>query len=229
MRQKLAVIHRSLMHSIISAILNILFPVSCIGCRTQGLRFCASCLECLPLATKPEDAWSHAVFAYQTNAMREAIWRFKYHNARDLGELFAPALADAIIETFEDGLYVSRQEQYLLVPIPLHERRLKERGYNQSELLARAVTHHIELPNLRLAADILVRTRATKPQARNDTRPERLKNMRNAFAVTPRISLKGSVVILIDDVTTTGATIAEARKTLLAAGARDVIAFALAH
>lgn len=183
----------------------------------------------LPRAQKPGDPYIHALFSYRSPTIKDAIWRFKYQNARGFAKIFAPVLRDEIIETLADHLYVSEQEKPLLIPIPLHKKRLNERGYNQSELLTRAITTHFDEQIFEHAPNALVRTHATKPQARNDSRKARLENLRDAFTVSNTSSVCGRVVVLIDDVTTTGATLSEARKALLSAGARDVIAFTLAH
>jgi ComF family protein len=103
-----------------------------------------------------------------------------------------------------------------LIPIPLAPKRLRERGYNQSEMLARALARHWRIPVL---VDLLVRTRETPTQTAL-TPGTRLANVAGAFAVaTPRVS---SVFILVDDVFTTGATLAEAARALDQAGATRV-------
>jgi ComF family protein len=103
----------------------------------------------------------------------------------------------------------------LLVAVPLHVRRLKERGFNQALLLAQA------FPDKPLAREALIRVRHTVPQSGLNPR-ERRENVKRAFAAPRPEDLKGKNVLLIDDVYTTGATVRECAKVLLKAGAREV-------
>jgi ComF family protein len=106
----------------------------------------------------------------------------------------------------------------LLVPVPLHPRRLRERGFNQSALLAAELGRRTARPML---ADALVRRRDTAPQA-GLTAAARRRNVRDAFAVARRGSVAGRVVTLVDDVFTTGATALACARVLRGAGAREV-------
>lgn len=215
--------------NIFSRILGVFFPHTCIGCGENDTLLCVVCTARIPQADEPSEPYIHALFSYHSPLIKKAIWRFKYQNVRGFAEIFAPALNNELMEILADSLHVGTEEKPLLIPIPLHPKRLKERGYNQSELLARAIMAQQDTTLFDYTSTALIRTRATKPQARNDNKKARLENLRRAFMVPDATRVRGRVVILIDDVTTTGATLSEARKALLAAGARDVIAFALAH
>lgn len=195
----------------------------------RGTLLCTPCMSNIPHATKPNDPHIHALFSYQSPIVKDAVWRFKYKNVRGFAEVFAPVLQNEIIEALAERLLVSQHEKPVLVPIPLHRKRLTERGYNQSELLARAIMKLSDEQMFEYAPNALTRTRATRPQARSDTRKTRLENLKDAFETAYPTLVYARIVVLIDDVTTTGATLSEARKVLLAAGARDVIAFTLAH
>jgi ComF family protein len=109
-----------------------------------------------------------------------------------------------------------------LVPVPLHPKRLRERGYNQAELLARELGGRIGLPVL----DLLERAKATKPQWDLD-KESRLKNLAGAF--TAGAETKGLSLLLIDDVCTTGASLEECGRALHRAGAERVAAFVFAR
>jgi ComF family protein len=113
-----------------------------------------------------------------------------------------------------------------LVPVPLHPVRLRDRGFNQAELLAERLLHHF--PHARLCHD-LRRIRPTRVQSRIADPKDRETNVRGAFAVDPSVSLEGERVLLIDDVVTTGGTVSECAQALKRAGAEyvDVLAFAL--
>jgi ComF family protein len=113
----------------------------------------------------------------------------------------------------------------VLVPVPLHELRIRERGYNQSGLLAGEISRNVGIPvNERL----LKRTRNCKPQARTGSVEERRRNMENAFGCTGN-GVKGLDIVVIDDVCTTGATLEACAAVLKAAGAKRVMGFTLAR
>jgi len=113
----------------------------------------------------------------------------------------------------------------MTVPVPLHKHRLRVRGFNQSLLLAKAVSSGIETPLDRLS---FIRERDTESQT-GLGRKERRKNVANAFSVTSRAIFNMKKVLLIDDVITTGYTFNECARTLKKAGALEVICLALAR
>ncbi len=119
----------------------------------------------------------------------------------------------------------------LVLPVPLHPRRMRRRGFNQADLLLRAwqesTAGEAELPKPERCGQVLVRTRATPPQTGLNRR-ERRRNIRGAFRVVARKRIREKRLLLVDDVFTTGATVEEAARVLVAAGARsvDVLTFA---
>ncbi len=115
----------------------------------------------------------------------------------------------------------------IIIPIPVHPLRLRERGYNQADIIAKCIARIIRRP---IYPGALMRTKNTQPQVVGAKREIRLKNMSDAFTVpnTMRPSIAGVYVLLIDDVVTTGATIRSAGKELLRAGARGVWVISIA-
>ena len=115
------------------------------------------------------------------------------------------------------------------MPIPLHKKRLKNRGFNQAELLAKEIAEHYSLC---LETEILKRKQAIIPQAKIKNHKARRANIKNIFEIDPKFTkkcvvkkqnlLKDKTIILIDDVTTTGATLSEAAKILKRAGTKEV-------
>ncbi len=212
-----------------SSLLDLLFPRECVGCRTPRTLLCENCLGEVPQASPAEHPFIHGTFDYRDPIIKRAIWRFKYKNMRNFAEIFAPYLYDEIIGTIGESLSISVSEKFLLVPIPLHKKRLRERGYNQSALLALAL---IKLDSAKLfeySPDILVRARETKPQAKSEKRAVRLANLRDAFTCIDPARVRGRTIILIDDVTTTGATLLEAKRALSSGRPRKVLAFTVGH
>jgi ComF family protein len=113
----------------------------------------------------------------------------------------------------------------LIVPVPLHPKRLRWRGFNQSLLLARQVSCLYEVPT---DPFVLNRARETAPQTEL-AEDERRRNVRGAFATSAEKSLKGKSVLLVDDVYTSGATVNECSRVLIRGGARDVTVLTLAR
>ena len=200
---------------------DLVAPSRCAACDSVVRRliaFCPACaatVERVTLEADTEDGLDAdapiATFAYG-GALAVAIARMKYERrpelARPLGHLFASALATR----------VTTLEGVLVVPVPLHPLRLAERGFNQSALLARHVC-------ARLGGDFspraLVRVRATERQASLD-RAGRLRNVEDAFLTRRPERVEGRRVLLVDDVTTTGATLRACAQALGNAGALEV-------
>lgn len=183
----------------------------CGRCGVYGVRapVCDTCRE-WPAYYKGNTA----LLPY-TGKAREAIVRFKFHNEpwrvrgfADVIKRHAPIEADA------------------LVPVPLHPKRLRERGYNQSLLLARVIAEAWALP---VATDWLVRTVNT-PHQTGLAKSARKDNVAHAFAVPPKTveTVKGKDILLVDDVITTGSTLLACARTLHQAGAGEIYSMTLA-
>lgn len=150
-------------------------------------------------------------------AIRQAIHQLKYGNLRALAELLAQWLNDYLVSNPVPG--------EVLVPVPLHHKRLRERGYNQSSLLSKELG---KLTNLPVVDDCLIRQRYAAPQARTATVDERRSNVANAFLCRDR-RLKNKQVLLIDDVSTSGSTLDACARALKEAGATTVWGLVLAR
>lgn len=210
-------------------ILDFLFPSKCGGCGRPGVYICGGCLTKLPQTTAPKETYVRAIFDYKNRNIRDLIWKLKYRGVKQIAEIFGVLLYERILaEIAEEGLF-KNVARTILAPIPVSAKKLKSRGFNQCELIAKAIVNldrenlFIYLPNL------LTKTKETKSQMSIRNRSERLENIKNSFAVKNAEEVRGKHIILIDDITTTGATLAEGRQVLLNAGARDVKAFVIAH
>jgi ComF family protein len=227
----------------LTAFLDILFPPLCHVCRTfvpgqEEIHLCGVCRAKVAPIHSPLCPVCGAPFATENGidhpcgqcltarppfirarsasrfegTVQELIHRFKYgkkiHLARPLGLLTARALADFAGEAAPD----------LIVPVPLHCKRLRERGFNQSQLLGRVLGKQWSVP---LSVNNLRRVRWTEPQVGLPA-PERERNVRSAFAVSDPAHFKEKRLLLIDDVYTTGSTVEECARTLKRAGAAEV-------
>jgi ComF family protein len=161
---------------------------------------------------------------YFDDPMREAIHRLKYHGKTAL----APRLAPLLVDTLRFDAVLKGFKPDWIVPIPLHPRRFRQRGYNQSFLLARELGRSMKTP----VAQVLLRKRDTTPQV-GLKRADRAKNIKGAFSLDAdafaKVGGAGRSFLLIDDVFTTGATLDEAAHTLRKAGAAQVCALTLAR
>ena len=216
----------------LDTIFDIVFPANCISCKRRGSNLCIKCLSDSPLAERESANWIFPLFDYRHPPIKKSIWLLKYKNKRALANVFAEIIYDKIIEELSELSVMKNFYEPVLVPIPLSSKRYRERGYNQAELICREL---VNIDNLRHGVDmkmeknILVKIKETEHQVKIKERGERLKNLSGSFSVKNEKLIKGKNIILIDDVTTTGATLNEARKTLKNFGAKKIIAFTVAH
>jgi ComF family protein len=174
---------------------------------------CENCLR-----KQPYYDIARAPYLYEgplMTAIHDLKYAKKTHLAGSLGHLMASYAAN----------WLGRADELLVMPVPLHPGRLRDRGFNQSLLLARHVASRLEARTDFLS---LRRIRPTQPQTRL-TSDERKKNVRRAFAVIEKTNLKGKSVLLIDDVATTGSTLSECARALKKAGVKEVYCLVLAR
>ncbi len=214
-----------------TSLLDLLFPLRCLDCGSEGSLLCETCRQKLPRIKQPfcqrcgtplsggklcPACVSHPLTMDGIRSVllfggtvRQAVHQFKYKHitamAAPLGQLGAEFLRT----------YPLPGE--VLMPVPLHPRRLRERGYNQAALLATEIG---KLSSLPVVEGALLRQRDTVTQARAASAAERRRNVRDAFA--SQRELHGERVLLIDDVCTTGATLDACAAALKAAGAGSV-------
>ncbi|HEX79468.1 MAG TPA: ComF family protein [Dehalococcoidia bacterium] len=211
--------------------LDLLFPSRCLGCGKEGSLICAACRVTLPVISppichrcgKPQQDGSlcpacinhlHEIDGIRSpfrfeGIIRLAIHQFKYNNLRHI----ASSLSELL------GIHLAKKPipGEILMPVPLHYRRLRERGYNQSQLLAKELG---KLTGLPVIAHCITRRRQAIPQAKAASINQRCSNVSDAFACHG--NLKGKKVILIDDVATSGATLDACAAALKSAGAASV-------
>ena len=221
--------------------LDLVLPIACLGCGQPGEIICPSCIPALvPLdppfcdicadpgvvglcrACRNRRASSsnylsgiRAPFLME-GLVQEAVHCFKYRNYRVAAPCLGRLMAGYLAENPLPG--------EVLVPVPLHSRRLRERGYNQAELLAREVSN---VTGIRVGTKLLNRVRNTPPQAQAADSSLRHANTAGAFLCQDDLS--GTACILVDDVCTTGSTSNACAEALVAAGASEVWALTLAR
>lgn len=219
--------------------LDFVFPRVCLGCNWSSVYICPDCSLKLikisppfcPRCGRPQIDGALCPVCFQNKSsidllrsvfifegiIRKAIIELKYNNIRAL----AKELAVMMSEYYKDSTIPGE----ILVPVPLHSRRLKNRGYNQSFLLSHYLGNLINLP---VSSGCLVRTRDTSPQVLSVGYAERLMNVSGAFTCR-NDSLNGKSVIIVDDVYTSGATLEACAEALRDSGCTLISGFTLAR
>lgn len=220
------VIH--IVYRISTEVTQILFPVHCVGCKVSNVPLCSTCASRIARAEPSPDlitAWS-----FRDPRVRTLIHHLKYRGRTVVVRVCAEALSERLTEEISEKITYGTFQDPLIVPIPLHPTRKRSRGYNQAELLARALAETASF-SCAYEQNVLKRIKDTPAQARIKDRRKRARNIIGAFALHPGAQQKivGRDIILIDDVATTGATLREAEKVLKCAGAREVLLAAVAH
>ena len=210
-------------------IAGFLFPTSCIICGTEGPDLCQGCLGHFG-APKPSNYdWIVSLWNYHDPHVETMMRHIKNNPNLRMMRQITPIMRMKLSEAAQDRASpFSHVHRAIIIPIPIGRARYRSRGYNQSLLLARPLTH---LMHRKIVAHVLVKSRTTKKQGTTKNRAERLANIKNSFAISRAAAdcVRGRDIILVDDITTTGSTLVEARETLLRAGARNVVAITVAN
>ncbi|MDP3056940.1 MAG: ComF family protein [bacterium] len=232
-------------------VLDILFPIYCLGCGEEGEWICADCLKkiellkkqacpvcgvesrtgarCFNCRAKTELDGVIAATAYfgkerKESLAKKAIHIFKYRFVKDLAGPLAAIITRQIrnrqiVKTEETFIFGPDMDNKLIIPVPLHPKRFRWRGFNQAELLADGIAAYFKLP---LEKTILVRRKNNIPQVEVKDRRDRIENIRDAFTCLNQTKIKDKTIILVDDVATTSATLGECAKALKSFGAKEV-------
>ncbi len=239
-----------ILNDILKNISDIIFPPQCINCATilQSSKekvFCPTCREQIKYLTqslcpvcgmaflnspaeshlcgnclenRPFFSCARAVASYETIIL-DAIHKFKYGHDLSIGSALASFLTDFSFPDFKFQTF------HLLIPVPMHIKKLRERGFNQSLILANTLG---KKQQINVNFSLLKRRKSTLTQT-GLNKKEREQNIKGAFEVSDNKNIAGKNIILIDDVYTTGATLNECAKTLMKAGAKKVAALTLAR
>lgn len=215
--------------------LDIFFPKRCLGCNKAETFLCAECAKKIELTLtptcpncgkisefnrycasckrelKPRLKGLLVASSFETGPTKEVIHHLKYAGFVELADVLGELICQKIQAS---GL---KLKDFVIVPVPLHKKKLAERGFNQSELIARYVAKRLGIPG----GDALIRTKYTETQTKL-SKEERIKNVSNAFKCDDVEFIKNKYVFLIDDVTTTGSTLNACADVLNASGAKEV-------
>ncbi len=225
---------------IFTFLLNAIVPKRCLGCAKFDTWLCDCCHTTLPIlteqhcpickkATTPlgqvclkcnKDIYIDSVFiisTFDSSLLRNLIHYLKYKFIKEISNPLGLLIAQTLM-----NYHIPSPD--LIIPVPLHKRRLRWRGFNQSELLAQSVGLTIPIDTISL-----IRTKYTTSQVKVKSRKKRIDNIKNAFCVVEPLKIRGKSILLVDDVITTGSTLEECAKVLKKAGAKKVNALVLAR
>ena len=232
-------------------ILDLFFPKFCLGCRKEGIYLCDDCRALLdisefhyclcnkkPQRLLPEQkngkcdrcknkklSGLYSALPYKEKQLtKKLIYQFKYQPyLKDLAKTLASIIIEHLVlsgkntdEIWNNGI---------LIPIPLDKKKIKIRGYNQAEELAKELSKILQIP---VISDSLIKIKSTKPQMEL-SKEEREKNLENAFTIKNPEKISGKKIFLVDDVYTTGSTMEECAKILKNASIEQVWGIALAR
>lgn len=223
---------------------ELIFPKFCLGCHLPGIYFCPSCSQqlvqikkdfCFYCLKPSYNGLTHVKclkkwgvdgalsFFYYNNFLKQIIKEIKYRGAVEIWKEFIKAIPTSYFKKL--SFFKSLSEALYLQPIPLHKNKLNKRGFNQAKIMTDFFNQFLNFSII----DSLLRIKDTQNQAQIKEKKKRYINLRNAFKVINQANLLNKSVILVDDVITTGYTIAEATKTLKKAGALKVYCLSLAR
>lgn len=221
-------------------LLNVLFPPRCVSCKREGDFLCPECLKGLDkkkispryrekTEEEPEfqqmDGVIYALDYAKNPQIKAAIKQLKYRFTQELADYFGALIAEKLEE-----LGMAKNRPIVLIPVPLHKKRLNYRGFNQSEIIAKAIVAHFSPGKIEML-DLLERTRHTSQQAKLDKKA-RQANLEDAFIMNKKIVHKYSpenLYFLTDDVCTTGATLENCASVLKRNGFEKVYGLVIAR
>lgn len=180
------------------------------GLSRQESEYCRDC-------KKYAHCFERGRSLYRYESAAAAIFRFKYRGRQEYADFFGQELYQYL------GQDIEAMKAEAIIPVPLHKKRFKERGYNQSALLARALSKHCGVP---CREDLVIRHKQTTPQKQLSYR-ERQNNLKKAFKLSAN-DVKLNTVIIIDDIYTTGSTVDALSRVLLEGGVKHIFVVTLA-
>jgi len=222
----------------LKSIWDIIFPKRCINCKKEGSFLCEDCLSLIPInpfeyclceklekRNKCENCKNRyldkilSATDFNNKIIREAIHKFKYSF---IEELSIPL--SFIILNHLQNIDCQIDNSFVVIPVPMHDKKKRRRGFNQSEEIAKLISEATSLP----FSTTLVKTKETKPQMELN-KAERIENIKNCFAIKNKKEIENKTIILLDDVYTTGTTMEQCAKVLKENGAKEVWGLTIAR
>ena len=205
---------------------NILFPTVCGICGKIGPKpLCSICskkiegLSCITVQKVHNKNFSKQAYLFKYGGIiREKLINYKFNEQSYLHETFA----NIIIKNEKICRFIKNYD--IIIPVPIHRKRYKQRGYNQTELIARKIAKNLDIT---VVTDVLVKEKNNKPQS-DLTKTEREQNIKNVYRVQNSQKINNKTILIIDDIYTTGNTVKECSRMLQQAGASQIAVLTIA-
>lgn len=210
----------------------LLYPKKCLVCKKPNKSICATCRKELPKPERDLPNYIWALYEYRHPVIKKILTDAKYRKRFEPLYSFGAVLSDAAVDIVADYIELYNYTNIFIVPVPISKKRIHERGFNQALVLSKALVYN-NTSNFSILNTAVIKKIDKTPQASIHNRQERLKSPIGTFEITKNEKvlrkLQGSFCIIIDDITTTGATMSEVRRILLESGAHTAIGLAVAH
>lgn len=227
--------------SMLDSILDIIIPKYCVGCKKLNCFICSKCYEKIeffsspvPLKIEPcylDKLW---VMGKYSSPLSNLIKTYKYKKVKNIGKFLAKMMHYTMSIPYKKYYNENNTNncKTIVTSVPLHTKKFKQRGFNQAEIIAKnlAIILSQSISNI-YYKETLIRTKHSAPQVSMKDREKRISRLANTYSIIPDISdiIKNSTIFLIDDVSTTGATLNETAKILKKNGAKTIIGLVVAH
>lgn len=217
---------------------DIIFPKKCINCKKEGQFLCEDCLSLIPInpfqyclceklekRSKCENCKDRyldkilSATSFNNKIVKEAIHKFKYGFIEELSVPLALLLLNHL-----QMIDCQIDKSFIIIPTPMHIKKKRRRGFNQSEEIAKIISEATGIP----LSTTLIKTKETKSQMELN-KTERTENIKNCFAVVNKKEIENKIVLLLDDVYTTGMTMNECARVLKENGARELWGLSVAR
>ncbi len=213
---------------------NLVFPVMCILCKKDGVYLCGECENKLELSKDKINAWIYSKYKYKNKKLKKIEYAIKYNHHPELGVTLGEHSFEIIFNNIISKIKIEDKTQDIfLVPIPISKERLKQRGYNQTKYIADGILKRSKNKmNTKIKIVTILSRKETSKLKDIFGIENRLEEMRCTMSVRDDFKInRNSIFILIDDITTTGATFYEARRALVEYGIieKNIYAYSLAH
>lgn len=215
--------------SLTNSFLSLVFNEKCIGCEKKGKTICKTCIDNLKMTNKDIDNGIWALYDYRDPLVKKLIWNLKYYKYRYIGEILGEKLYNEFIEELSGIKILSIGQPIIIIPVPISKERRRKRGYNQSEVIVNGLKKNSPYNMFEVLDNIIIKKSNTVPQARINNKRLRLKNIKGTFILKNEEIIKNRIILIVDDVTTTGGTILEIKHLLEKAGAKKIIGLTVAH
>jgi ComF family protein len=213
-------------------LLDLFFPKFCLGCQREGDYLCPDCKSILDINQNHQKfkmghlSDLYFITEYKNFLIKKLIQYLKYEPfCKELAKDLSLLIIDHFQLIDKEPEFLKNKKDWVLIPVPLEKRKIKWRGYNQAEEIAKNLSQFLKIP---LLSNCLIKIKKTRPQVELSLE-ERKENVKGAFLVKNEKLIKNKKILLVDDVFTTGATMLECARILKEAGVKEIVGIVIAR